>query len=270
VSLAGVVGGFGLVAWLLHIPLPKWLLSAQWVASMAVSTVVVSAILSVVFFSRARSARAESALQAEKLRAERIEREAALAHLRALQAQIEPHFLFNTLANVSSLIDADPALSKRMLERFIRFLRASLEATRGETTTLAAEGDLISAYLEVLQVRMGSRLKHSVDIAPDVASFAIPPMLIQPVIENAIRHGVEPRIEGGEVRLVAAHDGDGVRIEVRDTGVGFASSTRGGTGLTNLRDRLKLLHGERASVTIADNPGGGTIVTLRLPSGVPV
>jgi sensor histidine kinase YesM len=91
-------------------------------------------------------------------------------------------------------------------------------------------------------------------------------MLVQPVVENAIRHGVEPRIEGGKVRLVAEKDGDCVRIEVRDTGVGFASSTRGGTGLTNLRDRLKLLYGDRASVDIADNPGGGTVVTLRLPA----
>jgi sensor histidine kinase YesM len=91
-------------------------------------------------------------------------------------------------------------------------------------------------------------------------------MLIQPVVENAIQHGVEPRIEGGDVNLVAARDGDGVRIEVRDTGVGFASSTRGGTGLTNLRERLKLLYGERGQLSIADNPGGGTVVTLRLPT----
>jgi sensor histidine kinase YesM len=94
-------------------------------------------------------------------------------------------------------------------------------------------------------------------------------MLLQPVVENAIRHGIEPRVEGGEVSLVATREGDAVCIEVRDTGVGFAQTTRGGTGLTNLRDRLKLLHGERASVSVADNPGGGTIVTVRLPTGAP-
>ena len=267
VSTAGVVVGFLVVAQgLQEGQFINWFRNPRWVGVMVFSSVLISVIVSAIFFARERQARAEAALLAERGRADRIEREATLATLRALQAQIEPHFLFNTLANVSSLIDADPALSKRMLERFIRFLRASLDATRADSTTLAAEGELISAYLDVLQVRMGPRLRHSIDIAPDLAAFTLPPMLLQPVVENAIRHGVEPRVEGGEVRLVAAREGERVRIEVRDTGVGFASSTRGGTGLTNLRDRLKLLYGDRASVAIADNPGGGTIVTLTLPS----
>jgi sensor histidine kinase YesM len=123
------------------------------------SSLVISAILAAIFFARERQARVEAALERERTRAERVEREAALATLRALQAQIEPHFLFNTLANVASLIDSDPALSKRMLERFIRFLRASLAATREETTTLADEGDLIDAYLDVMEVRMASRMR---------------------------------------------------------------------------------------------------------------
>jgi sensor histidine kinase YesM len=195
-----------------------------------------------------------------------VEREAALAELRALQAQIEPHFLFNTLANVASLIDSDPALSKRMLERFIRFLRASLAATRGEATTLAAEGELIAAYLDVIQVRMDSRLRYDIAIDPALASFRIPPMLLQPVVENAIRHGIEPRVEGGEVRVAAAREGESVRIEVSDTGVGFGASTRGGTGLTNLRERVKLLYAERGGVEISERTGGGTIVSLTIPA----
>ena len=265
-STTGILLGWLLLGYTVDPQIRGWFSQPRWFAGILFISFIISTILLVIFLFREREARAEANYQRERLRAERIEREAMHAQLRALQAQIEPHFLFNTLANVSSLIDADPALSKRMLERFILFLRASLEGTRGDTTTLAAEGDLISAYLDVLQVRMGPRLRHSVDIAPDLASFAIPPMLIQPVVENAIRHGVEPRIEGGNVTLVAARDGDAVRIEVRDTGVGFASSTRGGTGLTNLRERLKLLYGERGQLTIADNPGGGTLVTLRVPS----
>jgi len=264
-SLAGVLGGFGLVAWLLHIPLPKWLLSAQWVTSMGVSTVVVSAILSVVFFSRARSARAEAALQQEKLRAERIEREAARAHLRALQAQIEPHFLFNTLANAASLIDPDPATAKRMLESFIRFLRASLAATRTSTTTLGSEGELIAAYLDVLQVRMGSRLRYRIDIPEPLRTFELPPMLVQPVVENAIGHGIEPKVEGGELTLRALREDGAVAIEVTDTGVGFGATTRGGVGLTNLRERLRLLYGERGALQIGENAPGGTRVRIVIP-----
>jgi sensor histidine kinase YesM len=223
-------------------------------------------VLASISFGRERQARAETALERERLRAERVEREAAHATLRALQAQIEPHFLFNTLANVASLIDSDPALSKRMLERFIRFLRASLAATRAETTTLAAEGDLMAAYLDVIQVRMGARLRYSIDIEPSLASFSLPPMLLQPVVENAIRHGIEPRVEGGEVAISATREGDCAMIRVSDSGVGFAQSTRGGTGLTNLRDRVRLLYGERGAIQIAERPGGGTTVTLKMPA----
>jgi signal transduction histidine kinase len=267
VSTTGVVGGFAAVGVILDRRFFVRVVSdPQWLVVTVVISFIVSVVLSAISFGRARQARAEAALERERLRAERVEREAARATLRALQAQIEPHFLFNTLANVASLIDSDPALSKRMLERFIRFLRASLAATRGETTTLAAEGELISAYLDVLQVRMGPRLRYAVSIEPALQGFALPPMLLQPIVENAIKHGVEPRVEGGEVRLAASSSGGKVRIDVTDTGVGFAQATRGGTGLTNLRERLKLLYAERASVAIADNPGGGTTVTVWVPA----
>jgi sensor histidine kinase YesM len=271
VSTAGVVIGFILVGVMLDRRfLVNMVTSPKWLIVTVVTSFVISVILSAVSFGRARQARAEAALERERLRAERVEREAALATLRALQAQIEPHFLFNTLANVASLVDSDPVLSKRMLEQFIRFLRASLAATRAESTTLAAEGELIGAYLDVLQVRMGERLRYGIEIEPSLAAFALPPMLLQPVVENAIKHGVEPQLQGGEVHLTASRAGSAVRIDVSDTGVGFGSSTRGGTGLTNLRERLKLIYGERASVEISDRSGGGTIVSLKLPDGVSV
>src|SRR4029079_1663834 len=124
-----------------------------------------SLVLAAIFLLRERQASAEAALASEREITERVQREAVAANLRALQAQIEPHFLFNTLANVSSLVDRDPREAKRMLERFIRFLRASLAATRMERTTLAAERELIAAYLDVLQVRMGERLRYEIDVA---------------------------------------------------------------------------------------------------------
>jgi len=267
VSTAGVLLGYAWMAMLLDARLLRqWLRNPQWLAAFAFTSLVISLILSIIFFWRERHARAEAALQTERLRTERVEREATLANLRALQAQIEPHFLFNTLANVASLVDPDPAKAKRMLESFIRFLRASLAATRTESTTLAAEGELIAAYLDVLQVRMGPRLSYRVDIAPELGGFALPPMLLQPVVENAIRHGLEPKVEGGVVELSARPADGRVRIAISDTGMGFASTTRGGLGLTNLRDRLRLVYAGAASLSVADAPGGGTRVVIELPA----
>jgi sensor histidine kinase YesM len=219
-----------------------------------------------VFFARERQARMEAELERERLRAERVEREAALANLRALQAQIEPHFLFNTLANVTSLVDPDPAKAKAMLESFIQFLRASLAATRMESTTLGAEAELVAAYLHVLKVRMGERLRYVIDIPDDLRAAPIAPMLLQPVVENSIRHGLELKVEGGEVAFRARREAGTVVIEISDTGVGFASTTRGGVGLTNLRARLKLLYGERASLAISDNALAGAMVMIRIPA----
>ena len=267
VSTAGVLLGYAWMAMLLDARLMKqWLKNPQWLAAFAFTSLVISVTLSIIFFWRERHARAEAALQTERLRAERVEREATLANLRALQAQIEPHFLFNTLANVASLVDPDPAKAKRMLESFIRFLRASLAATRTESTTLAAEGELIAAYLDVLQVRMGSRLAYRVDIAPELGAFALPPMLLQPVVENAIRHGLEPKVDGGLVELSARGVDGHVRVEISDTGMGFAPTTRGGLGLTNLRDRLRLVYAGGASLSVAEGPGGGTRVVIELPA----
>jgi sensor histidine kinase YesM len=261
----GVIVGFQISAWIFDLGFRTWLTSPGWIVSVATTSVIVSGILATIFFWREREARAQAELEHEHVRVERVEREAALANLRALQAQIEPHFLFNTLANVASLVDPDPATAKRMLESFIRFLRASLAATRMETTTLGAEAELIAAYLDVLQIRMGARLRYSIDVPADHAAVAIAPMLLQPVVENAIRHGLEPKVDGGDVTFTARRAGNDVTIEIRDTGAGFASTTRGGVGLTNLRDRLRGLYGDRAALSIAENSPSGTIVTLRIP-----
>jgi hypothetical protein len=264
-STIGVVVGFTIVALAFDHDALKWILQPRWIATMGVSSAILSTIIAGMFFAREREARATAALERERLRVERVEREAAIANLRALQAQIEPHFLFNTLANVTSLIDPDPATAKRMLESFIRFLRASLAATRSERTTLAAEVELITAFLQVLQVRMGERLRFRIELAPELAAFELPPMLLQPVVENAIRHGLEPKVEGGELVVHMRLAGKDALIEIADTGVGFQTTTRGGVGLSNLRDRLRLLYGERAALTIGENRPAGAVVTVRLP-----
>jgi len=267
VSTVGVLLGYTWMAVALDSRLLlHWLRNPHWLAAFGFTSLVISFTLSVIFYWRERHARSEAALQAERVRAERTEREAVLANLRALQAQIEPHFLFNTLANVASLVDPDPAKAKRMLESFIRFLRASLNATRSESTTLADEAELISAYLDVLHIRMGERLRYEVDVPPELHSVSLPPMLLQPVVENCIKHGLEPKVDGGTVSVRAHREGSGVAVRIADTGVGFAPTTRGGMGLTNVRDRLRLVYGDRASLVVAEASRGGAVVTLTIPA----
>jgi two-component sensor histidine kinase len=218
------------------------------------------------FYSdRARIAEAESQRAVERARAELLERQALDAQLRTLQAQIEPHFLFNTLANVVSLVDTQPADAKRMLERLIDLLRGSLSASRAQHATLGQEAELVRAYLDILAIRMGARLRYEIAVDETLRTLPLAPMLLQPLVENAIQHGLEPKIEGGRVRVsAAARDGE-VQIVVEDDGVGFGATTRGGgLGLANLRSRLGALYEGRARLTIED-AGPGTRVRLVLP-----
>ena len=192
----------------------------------------------------------------------------AEAQLRALQAQIEPHFLYNTLANVVSLIDGQPLDAKRMLERFIDYLRASLAASRAGSATLGAELDLAASYLDVLGVRMGERLRWRIEAIDACRALPIAPMLIQPLVENAVMHGLEPKVDGGEIVLRAAIDEGVLRVEVRDSGRGLVAAPPrpgGGVGLSNLRERVRQLHGPGARLELLDNPGGGVVARLLLP-----
>ena len=266
IPILGAVAGFQAGDWIFDIGFNDPAQAHGWILSIASTSLVISLVLSAVLYVREREARAQAELERQRSASERNQREAIAANLRALQAQIEPHFLFNTLANVSSLVDRDPREAKRMLERFIRFLRASLAATRMERTTLGAERDLIAAYLDVLQVRMGERLRYGIDVDPALDGFPIAPMLLQPVVENAIRHGLEPKMEGGSVRVAARREGDEVVVAIADTGVGFAPKTGGGVGLSNLRERLRGLYGPRATLAIAENRPAGTLVSIRIPA----
>jgi len=267
VACLGVLVGFAIAGTLLDMDLAGFYASPKRVGSILLNSLVISAILSAIFFAREREAKAKAALVAERLRVEQVERQAVLANLRALQAQIEPHFLFNTLANATSLIDADPARAKHMLEVFIRFLRGSLAATRHHTTTLADEFALLRDFLDVLAVRMGERLTTRIDLPEALAAIEIPPMLLQPLVENAIRHGLEPKIEGGTVAIAARLEGDRLVLEVADTGVGLRDSGSGGVGLENIRERLRLSYGEAGRLSIREGPQGGTIATVAIPAG---
>jgi signal transduction histidine kinase len=221
---------------------------------------------------------AERRIQAAQNAARQKELEAATARLlaearlRALQAQIEPHFLYNTLANVMGLIGPHPDQARYMLERFIDYLRASLDTSRSEATTLGDEARLLAAYLDVLTVRMGARLRYRIDVPAALHHVAIAPMLLQPMVENAISHGLEPKVEGGEVTINASIDNGLLHLVVSDTGVGLdlaagavSRKPGGGVGLGNLRERLRSLYGAGASVALLENQPCGMLVRIAIP-----
>ena len=192
----------------------------------------------------------------------------AEARLRTLQAQIEPHFLYNTLANVVSLIGSEPERARHMLERLIDFLRASLSASRAEQATLGAELDLAGAYLDLLGVRMGARLRWRIEADDDCRALPIAPMLVQPLVENAVMHGIEPKVDGGEIVVRASVAEGQLRVEVGDDGMGLGMAPPrpgGGVGLSNLRERLRSLHGNRAQLQLLENQPAGVTSRLLLP-----
>ena len=203
----------------------------------------------------------------ERGHSEMIERQVAEARLKLLQAQIEPHFLFNTLANLDAPIGADPQRARTMLGHLNDYLRATLASARNERNTLADEFALLAGYLELIAVRMGPRLAFSLELPEPLRRCEVPPMLLQPLVENAIMHGLEPKIDGGRVDVRAIDGKAMLEIHVRDTGSGFGASARSGTGigLAHVRERLVAAYGQDASCSIAEDPGGGTRVTLRIP-----
>ena len=203
-------------------------------------------------------------LARDRIKVLSTEKQLAEAQLRLLQAQIEPHFLFNTLANVVSLIESSPARATTMLEHFIAYLRASLVASRSVQGTVGQEAGLLRHYLQLLQIRMGDRLAFSVDVDPTLDGVPLAPMLLQPVVENAVRHGLEPKVEGGRVDVSVQRDGDRMRVRVVDDGLGFKPGANAGVGLHNLRERLAVLYDGDARLAIEERDAG-TLVTLDLP-----
>jgi hypothetical protein len=201
-------------------------------------------------------------------RAEAIERQAVEAQLRLLQAQIEPHMLFNTLANLQGLIAIDPVQANRMLDQLIQYLRATLSATRADSTTLAAEFAAIEAYLGLMSVRMGARLAYDCVLPDALRGARVPALLLQPLVENAVLHGLEPKIAGGAVRDTAAVRDGLLEVRVADTGLGLDGGTPskgGGVGLATTRRRLHALYGDRATLTLAPARPEGAVALLTLP-----
>ncbi len=230
-----------------------------------VGSLIFGVAISYFFYSRVTIAEKEAALQQSALDAAEAERRRAEAELKALQAQIEPHFLFNTLSNVAGLIDSDPATAKRMLTSFTAYLRSSLDRTRAGGGTVGEELAMVRRYLEIMAIRMGDRLRWTIDLPDELAGAALPPLTLQPFVENALQHGLGPLPEGGEIRIAARREAGDIVIDVIDTGVGLDTVAPPGVGIANVRARLAAIHGPRADVALAPVAPHGVRVTVRVP-----
>jgi len=222
-------------------------------------------LVSVFFHTRLRESVTAAALHQAESERERLGRQAVEAQLKLMQAQVEPHFLFNTLSNVQFLVETDPPRAAAMLDHLIQYLRAAIPQLRESSTTLGQEAKLAQAYLSIIQMRMGSRLQFKVDIPAPLAGVSFPPMVLLSLVENAVKHGIEPAAAGGSITVDAESGGGLLRLVVRDTGKGLADELGQGLGLANIRERLAALYGEGARLTLAQGREGGAEATVEIP-----
>ncbi len=240
-----------------------------WFLGTAMSAFMVGLFFSLFFLLKFREARSTAALHQAEAERHLLSRHAVEAELKLMQAQVEPHFLFNTLASVQYLTETDPRAAGKMLSHLIEYLRAALPQLRASSTTLGKEVELAAAYLNILQMRMGARLTFAVDVPPDLAQHSFPPNLLISLVENAIKHGVEPAADGGNVQIIARRAGESVVVDVIDTGRGGAAAVTeqpgNGVGLSNVRERLAALYGAHGRFTLLEVPSQGTRATLSIP-----
>ena len=242
----------------------------DFLTDLALLWIMGSAIIKATYKGRIQ-AEVKAAQATETAEAESLKRQVVEARMAAMQAQVEPHFLFNTLASIDHLIETDPARASQMQKNLIALLRASMptmrEANDGSARNLGRELAVIRPYLEILKVRMEERLTTSIEVPDGLLSAEFPPMMIQTLVENAIKHGLEPKAEGGHLTVRAEIVHGKLQVSVADTGLGFGRAATAGTGvgLANIRERLQLLHGSRASLTVAENQPSGTLVTVTVP-----
>lgn len=230
-------------------------------------------VIAKVYIGRSRRALALADKKTQEAEISNVNRQVTEARLQALQAQVEPHFLYNTLANVQALTEVDPPAANQMVGHLIQYLRSSLPKMRETSSTVGQEIELVRAYLNILKMRMGERLEFGIDVPDDLLTAPFPPMMLPSLVENAIKHGLEPQREGGRIDIVVARmftaDGDRIRLQVKDTGKGLTDApiqSGGGVGLTNLRERLNALYGDKAKFTIESNDPKGVVASVELPA----
>jgi signal transduction histidine kinase len=208
--------------------------------------------------------------QARILRAEserhQLEKNVLEAQLQLMQAQVEPHFLFNTLANVQHLVETDAPSASRVLDSLIQYLRAALPQMREGATNLGREIDMARAFLEIHRVRMGSRLEFGIEVPEALKCRPFPPMMLISLVENAIKHGVDPCCECGTITIRAEEAAGRLKVSVADTGEGVSAKKGGGVGLTNIRERLKALYGSSAKLVLEENAPHGVVASIEVPA----
>jgi signal transduction histidine kinase len=265
-QVGGVTLGYFSGTWLADLycgcsTFEHWAQSPRTIGGYFVMAVGVSAGISYFFTSRGREVRRRQQLAV-------AQRDAAEARLKLLESQLEPHMLFNTLANLRVLIGLDAARAQAMLDQLIAFLRATLSASRTAMHPLSSEFERVADYLELMKVRMGERLVVELSLPQTLAAQPVPPLILQPLVENAIKHGLEPHVAGGRLDVDASAESGQLVLRVRDNGAGLAAS--GGTsgtrfGLQQVRERLRALYGDAASLSLAPGDAGGTLAVVRLP-----
>ena len=247
----------------LHRASPSSMGGLHWWRVLGIS-LVPAVIGTVYFYSRALL----SAAQAQAAQASRLATE---TQLKLLESQLEPHMLFNTLANLRALIGVDPDRAQQMLDHLIDFLRATLSASRASSHALSAEFSRLADYLALMQVRMGSRLQTEFKLPPELAQRQVPPLLLQPLVENAIKHGLEPQRGPGRLTVSARLVDGGLALAVQDSGLGLGQAASrqaepaGGFGLTQVRERLQAVYGSEARFELLPAEGGGTLAQVWLP-----
>jgi hypothetical protein len=265
IPLGGLIG-FALATWIRGYTLAEELQTHPEAAMIAAATALIFGTLAIWHFhDEARMLEAQAEARAERLRRSEQEALTARTELALLQAQIEPHFLFNTLSNVVGLIDTEPAAARRMLIDLTALLRTSLARTRRPHFTLGEEIELLRAYLGIMSVRMGTRLRWQIHADPAALTARLPPLLVQPLVENAIRHGIEPSPDGGELTIHCRREGDDLMISVSNSGLAFAPGPSQGLGLANVRERLDSFYGHRAGLELHAGAKGGLDARIRLP-----
>ena len=260
----GTLGGdlwFGWWSWSSH-PAAR---SQLWVSITV--TAIAGVVATYYFYSRSESSYLET--QVSEVRSQANE-----ARLKLLETQLEPHMLFNTLANLRVLIGTDPPRAQHMLDRLNDYLRATLNGSRATSHPLSAEFARLKDYLELMAVRMGPRLAYTLELPEALRDAPVPPLLLQPLVENSIRHGLEPKVEGGSIHVRAWRDGDRLALEVRDTGVGLATqlavpdggaAAPTGFGTTQVRERLSTAYGPSATIKLIANNDRGATTLITFP-----
>jgi LytS/YehU family sensor histidine kinase len=267
VTLGYVLGLYG-AAWLLNHQIEGlWSQHPREVLGYLLMSLAAGGALTYYFMSREQIAAANADMAYAAAQTESARRQATESRLMLLQSQLEPHMLFNTLANLRALINTNSSAATAMLDHLNAYLRATLNASRASSHSLQTEFDRLRDYLELIAVRMGPRLRYSLELPDALAQLSIPPLLLQPLVENAIKHGLEPKVEGGSISVIARLEAGQLILEVSDTGVGLPPEPglALGFGLAQVRERLATSYAAQGSLSLQANAGTGTRACVSLP-----